>query len=65
VPPGIASRHAGILAGYGLPGSVLAWAWIGLYLPDMLHKGERVAPHPGWAGYRACIGLLLPRLSAN
>jgi protein-S-isoprenylcysteine O-methyltransferase Ste14 len=51
------------VAGHWLPWLVLAWVWIGLFLPNMLRKDARMARYPGWAAYRARTGLLFPRVA--
>lgn len=49
-----------LVAGHRLPWLVLAWVWLGVFLPNMLHKDARMARHPGWAAYRQRTGLLWP-----
>lgn len=51
-----------LLVGHWIPWAVLAWVWIGIFLPNMLAKDASLSRYPGWAAYRARSGLLLPRL---
>lgn len=51
-----------LVAGHWLPWLVLAWVWLGVFLPNMLAKDARMARHAEWEGYRRRSGLLLPRL---
>ena len=50
-----------IVAGHWLPWLVLAWVWLGVFLPNMLRKDASMARYPEWAAYRARTWLLLPR----
>jgi protein-S-isoprenylcysteine O-methyltransferase Ste14 len=52
-----------IVAGHWLPWVVLAWVWLGLFLPNMLRKDASMARYPEWAAYKARTGLLLPSLA--
>lgn len=45
------------------PWLVLAWVWLGVFVPNMLQKEARMARHPGWADYRARTGFLWPGLT--
>jgi protein-S-isoprenylcysteine O-methyltransferase Ste14 len=54
-----------LVAGHWLPWVVLAWVWLGVFLPNMLRKDLRMARYPEWAAYKARSGLLLPRLSVR
>lgn len=51
-----------LLAGHWLPWAILAWVWLGLFLPNMLRKDASMSRYPEFAAYRARTGLLLPRL---
>ncbi len=51
-----------LLVGHWIPWAVLAWVWIGIFLPNMLNKDASLSRYPGWAAYKARTGLLLPRL---
>jgi len=51
-----------LLVGHWIPWAVLAWVWIGIFLPNMLNKDASLSRYPGWGAYRARSGLLLPRL---
>lgn len=42
--------------------AILAWVWLGLFLPSMLVKDASLSRHPGWHAWKARTGLLLPRL---
>jgi protein-S-isoprenylcysteine O-methyltransferase Ste14 len=48
-------------SGHWLPWLVLAWVWLGVFLPNMLRKDASMARYPEWAAYRARTWLLLPR----
>jgi protein-S-isoprenylcysteine O-methyltransferase Ste14 len=54
-----------IVAGHWLPWLVLAWVWLGVFLPNMLRKDASMARYPEWAAYRARTWLLLPRFGAR
>ncbi len=51
-----------VVAGHWLPWLVLAWVWLGLFVPNMLGKERSMSRYPQWADYRASTGMLLPRL---
>lgn len=51
-----------LLAGHWAPWAVLAWVWVGVFLPNMLRKEASLSRYPGWRAYQARSGLLLPRL---
>jgi len=51
-----------LLVGHWIPWAVLAWVWIGIFLPNMLNKDASLSRYPGWAAYKARTGLLLPRI---
>jgi protein-S-isoprenylcysteine O-methyltransferase Ste14 len=51
-----------VVAGHWIPWLVLAWVWLGLFLPNMLGKEDSMSRYPEWAAYRARTGMLLPRL---
>jgi protein-S-isoprenylcysteine O-methyltransferase Ste14 len=53
-----------LLVGHWIPWAILAWVWIGIFLPNMLNKDASLSRYPGWAAYKARSGLLLPRLFA-
>ena len=50
------------VAGHWLPWLVLAWVWLGLFLPNMLGKEASMSRYPEWPAYHARTGMLLPRL---
>ncbi|KAF8281393.1 Present in the outer mitochondrial membrane proteome 23 [Trypanosoma cruzi] len=41
---------------------VLAWVWVGIFVPYILRKEHRMSRHKGWHAYTLRSGLLLPRL---
>jgi hypothetical protein len=45
-----------------IPWLVLAWVWIGVFLPNMLAKEASMSRYPEWEAYAARAGMLLPRL---
>lgn len=49
-----------VVAGHWLPWLVLAWVWLGVFLPNMLRKDASMARYPGWAAYCAASSMLLP-----
>lgn len=51
-----------LIAGHVVPWAVLAWVWLSVFLPNLLHKEARMARHPGWSAYKERTGLLLPSL---
>ena len=51
-----------LVAGHWIPWVILAWVWIGLFLPNMLGKEASMSRYPEWAAYKARTGMLLPRL---
>jgi protein-S-isoprenylcysteine O-methyltransferase Ste14 len=51
-----------IVAGHWLPWLVLAWVWLGVFVPNMLRKDASMSRYPEWSDYKARSGLLLPRL---
>lgn len=50
-----------VVAGHWLPWLVLAWVWLGVFVPNMLAKEESMSRYPEWADYVARTGMLLPR----
>ncbi|MCC7075006.1 MAG: DUF1295 domain-containing protein [Deltaproteobacteria bacterium] len=51
-----------VVAGHWAPWLVLAWVWLGLFVPNMLAKEASMARYPEWAAYRARSGMVLPAL---
>ena len=51
-----------VVAGHWLPWLVLAWVWLGLFVPNMLGKERSMSRYPQWTDYKARTGMLLPRL---
>ena len=51
-----------LVAGHWLPWAILAWVWLGVFLPNMLRKEASMSRYPEWAAYKARTGFLLPRL---
>ncbi|MCA9686044.1 MAG: DUF1295 domain-containing protein, partial [Myxococcales bacterium] len=47
------------------PWLVLAWVWLGVFLPNMLRKEASMARYPEWRSYVARTGFLLPRLGGG
>lgn len=52
----------GLLAAHWVAGAILAWVWLGLFLPNMLVKDASLSRYSGWAAWKARTGLLLPRV---
>jgi protein-S-isoprenylcysteine O-methyltransferase Ste14 len=50
-----------VLAGHWVPWLILAWVWLGVFLPNILLKEASLSRHPGWVDYRRRSGLLWPR----
>jgi len=50
------------LAGHWAPWAILAWIWLGVFVPNMLRKEASMSRHPEWAAYVARTGFLLPRV---
>jgi hypothetical protein len=44
------------------PWLVLAWVWLGVFVPNMLAKERSMSRYPEWAAYVQRTGFLLPRL---
>ncbi len=44
------------------PWLVLAWVWLGVFVPNMLNKERSMSRYPEWAAYVRRTGFLLPRL---
>lgn len=53
-----------VVAGHVVPWLVLAWVWLGLFVPNMLRKEHSMARYPEWPAYRARSGFLWPRRRA-
>ena len=51
-----------LVAGHWLPWVVLAWIWLGVFVPNMLKKEASMARYPEWQAYKARTGFLLPWL---
>jgi protein-S-isoprenylcysteine O-methyltransferase Ste14 len=51
-----------VVAGHWAPWLVLAWVWLGVFLPNMLRKDASMSRYPEWRDYKARSGLLLPRV---
>jgi protein-S-isoprenylcysteine O-methyltransferase Ste14 len=51
-----------VVAGHWVPWAVLAWVWLGVFVPNMLRKEASMSRYPEWAAYKARTGFLLPRL---
>jgi protein-S-isoprenylcysteine O-methyltransferase Ste14 len=50
-----------LLAAHWAPWAVLAWVWLGLFLPNMLRMEQSLSRHPEWAAYKVRTPFLLPR----
>ena len=50
-----------MVAGHLLPWLVLAWVWLGVFVPNMLGKEASMSRYPEWSAYHARTGMLLPR----
>jgi protein-S-isoprenylcysteine O-methyltransferase Ste14 len=44
------------------PWVVLAWVWLGVFVPNMLAKERSMSRYPEWAAYVRRTGFLLPRV---
>jgi protein-S-isoprenylcysteine O-methyltransferase Ste14 len=51
-----------IVAGHVVPWLVLAWVWLGVFVPNMLQKEARMSRYPEWSSYVARSGFLLPKI---
>lgn len=51
-----------LLAEHWLPWVVLAWVWLGVFLPNILGKEASMSRYPEWEAYKARTGILLPRV---
>lgn len=51
-----------LLVRHWIAWAILAWVWLGLFVPNMLMTDASLSRHPGWAAYRARTRLLWPRL---
>lgn len=51
-----------LLAEHWLPWVVLAWVWLGVFLPNILGKEASMSRYPEWKAYKARTGILLPRV---
>lgn len=51
-----------LLVRHWIAWAILAWVWLGVFLPQMVMTDASLSRHPGWEAYRARTGLLLPRL---
>lgn len=44
------------------PWLVLAWVWLGVFVPNLLQKERSMSRYPEWAAYVRRSGFLLPRV---
>lgn len=51
-----------LIVGHWLPWAILAWVWIGYFLPNMLMKEASMSRYPRWDAYCARAGFLWPKL---
>ena len=49
-----------LLAMHWFPWAVLAWVWLGVFVPNMLRKEVSMSRYPEWQAYKARSGMLLP-----
>lgn len=49
-----------LLAQHWLPWAVLAWVWLGVFVPNMLRKEASMSRYPEWPAYKARSGFLIP-----
>lgn len=54
-----------LLAEHWQPWAVLAWVWLGVFLPNILGKEASMSRYPEWKDYKARTGILLPRIVTN
>ena len=54
-----------LLAQHWAPWAVLAWIWLGVFLPNILRKEASMSRYPEWAAYRVRSGLLIPSLGSG
>lgn len=47
------------------PWLVLAWVWLGVFVPNMLRKEASMSRYPEWAEYKSKSGFLLPKLTSG
>ena len=51
-----------VLTMHWAPWLVLAWVWLGVFVPNMIAKERSMSRYPEWAAYVQRTGFLLPRL---
>lgn len=51
-----------LLVRHWLPWAVLAWVWLGVFVPNMVAKEASMSRYPEWPAYVRRTGMLLPRL---
>ncbi len=49
-----------LMVWHWLPAVILAYVWLGIFLPNILCKEESLSRYPGWAAYRRRSRLLIP-----
>jgi len=52
-----------LVAQHWFPWAVLAWVWLGIFLPNMLAKEASMSRYPQWAAYQARTGMVLPSVT--
>jgi protein-S-isoprenylcysteine O-methyltransferase Ste14 len=53
-----------LVAGHIVPWLILAWVWLGAFVPNMLAKESSMSRYPEWSAYHNRTGFLLPRFQA-
>lgn len=51
-----------LMVWHWIPAAILAYVWLGIFLPNILCKEASLSRHPGWDQYRKRSWLLLPGL---
>lgn len=54
-----------VLAGHWIPYAVLAWVWLGFFVPNMLRKEASMSRYSEWPAYKARTGFLVPKLGGG
>ncbi len=54
-----------VIVGHWLPWAILAWVWLGYFLPNMLMKEASMSRYAEWEDYCARSGFLVPKLRAK
>ncbi|MFY0605117.1 MAG: DUF1295 domain-containing protein [Cyclobacteriaceae bacterium] len=51
-----------LLVGHWIPWAILAWVWLGLFMPNILMKEASMSRHHEWKDYKKRSKLLIPGL---